>query len=60
MRQSSFFKSVSDITIIFLNVDEDHDEVNDDANENSETINDDVSENDDEVRSRKKSTKIAL
>jgi hypothetical protein len=78
MRQSSFFKNASNITIIFFNVDEDYNEADDDANEDSKTINDasedsetiddanedsktiddDVNENDDEVRSKKKSTKI--
>ncbi len=60
MKQSSFFKNASDITIIFFNVDEDHDEIDDDANKDSETINDDVNENDDEIRSKEKSTKIVF
>jgi hypothetical protein len=46
--------------IIFLNVDENHDEVDCDGNENLETIDDDVNENDDEIRSKKKSTKVTL
>ncbi len=58
MKQSSFFKSVLDIIVIFFNVDENHDEIDDDANKDSETLNDDVNENDDEARSKEKSTKI--
>ncbi len=58
MKQSSFFKNVSNIIIIFFNLDEDHNEIDCDANENFETINDDVNENDDEIQSKKKSTKI--
>jgi hypothetical protein len=46
--------------IMFFNLDEDHNEIDCDANENFETINDDVNENDDEVRSKEKSTEIAL
>jgi hypothetical protein len=60
MKQSSFFKSVSNITIIFFNVDEDHEEIDDDANEDSETINDDVNENEDEIRSKEKSTEVVF
>jgi hypothetical protein len=53
------FKNVSDIMIIFFNLDENHNEIDCDANEDFETINNDVSENDDEIRPRKRSTKIA-
>jgi hypothetical protein len=60
VRSSSFFKNVSNIMIIFFNLDEDHNEIDCDANEDFEIINDDVNENDDEIRSKKKSTKIAL
>ncbi len=60
MKQSSFFKSVSNIIIIFLNVDDDHDEIDCDANEDSKTTNDDVSDDDDDVRRKKKSTKIVF
>jgi hypothetical protein len=75
MRQSSFFKSASDIIIIFFNVDDDHDEIDCDVNEDSETINDeidcdasedsetiddDVSDDDDNVRRKKKSSKIVF
>ncbi len=60
MKSSSFSKSVFNIIIIFFNVDEDHDGIDDDASEDSKTIDDDVNENDDEIRSKKKSTKIAL
>ncbi len=58
MKSSSFFKNAFDIIIIFLNVDENQDEIDDDASEDSETLNDDVNKNDDEVRSKKKSTNI--
>ncbi len=60
MRQFSFFKSALNIITIFLNVDDDHDEIDCDANENSETIDDDVSDDDDDVRRKKKSTKIVF
>ncbi len=60
MRQSSFFKSASDIIAIFLNVDDDHDEVDCDANKDSETIDDDVNDDDDDVRRKKKSTEIVF
>ncbi len=60
MKRFSFSKSASDITVIFLNADEDHDEIDDDASEDSETICDDVRKNDDEIRSKKKSTEVAL
>ncbi len=60
MKQSSCFKSASNITIIFFNVDEDYDEIDDDASEDSKTINDNVNENDDEIRSKKKSTEIVF
>jgi hypothetical protein len=60
MKQSSFFKNVSNIIIIFFYVDDDHDEIDCDANEDSKTINDDVNENDNKIRSKKKLTKIVL
>jgi hypothetical protein len=60
MRQSSFYKNVLNITIIFFNVDDDHDEINCDANENSKIINDDVNDDDNDVRRKKKSTKIVF
>ncbi len=60
MRQSSFFKNVSNIIIIFLNINDNHDEIDNDTNENSKTINDDVNDDDDDVRRKKKSTKIAF
>jgi hypothetical protein len=60
MRQFSFFKSVSNIMIIFFNLDENHNEIDCDASEDFEIINDDVNENADKIRSKKKSTKIAL
>jgi hypothetical protein len=60
MKQSSFSKSASNIIIISLNVDDDHDEVDCDANEDSKTINDDVNDDDDDVRREKKSTEVAL
>jgi hypothetical protein len=52
--------SISDMIIIFLNVDDDHDEIDCDANENSKTINDDVNDDDDDVRRKKNSTKIVF
>ncbi len=60
MKQSSFFKSVLNIIIIFFNVDDDHDEIDCDANKNSKTINDDVNDDDNDARRKKKSTKIIL
>jgi hypothetical protein len=60
MKQSSLFKSASDIIIISFNVVDDHDEIDCDANKNSETINDDVNDDDDDVRRKKKSTKIVF
>ncbi len=58
MKQFSFFKNVLNIIIISFNVNDDHDEINCDANENSKTINDDVNDDDDDVRRKRKSTKI--
>ncbi len=46
--------------IIFFNLEENHNEIDCDANKNFETINDDVNENDDEIRSKEKSTKIVF
>jgi hypothetical protein len=60
MKQSSFFKNVLNIMIIFFNVNKNYIEIDYNANENFETINDDVNENDDEIWSKKKSTKIVF
>ncbi len=60
MRQSSFFKNVSNIIIISFNVDDDHDEIDCDTNEISKTINDDVNDDDDDVRRKEKLIKIIL
>jgi hypothetical protein len=60
MKQSSFFKNISNIIIIFFNVDDDHDEIDCDANKNSKTINNDVNDDDDDVRRKKNSTKIVV
>ncbi len=49
MKQSSFFINVSNIIILFLNVDKNHDEINRDANKSSKTMNDNVNEDDDEI-----------
>ncbi len=49
MKQSSFFKNVLNIMIIFFNVNKDYNDINCNVNENSKIINNNVNENNDEV-----------
>jgi hypothetical protein len=46
--------------IIFFNLNENHNEIDCDANEDFEIINDDVNKKDDEIQSKKKSIKVVF
>jgi hypothetical protein len=56
----TFFINVSNIMIKLLNVNDDSDRDDCTTSEDSKTMSEGVNEEDDEIRSKKKSTKIAL